>query len=159
MSNNKKKAEQLGMPHGTAAGRLRKQILWGYIVKCSDNVCHQCGEFINNIDELSIEHIVPWLDSEDPIGLYFEQKNIAFSHLSCNVANTSQTRNKMTPDEKRLAKRESDKKYRKTSTHFKEWNREYQRNWKRKKRLDPNFKEIERKQQRQRYQRSRSVSG
>ncbi len=36
-------------------------------------------------ETFSIEHIVPWLDSDDPKGLFFDLNNIAFSHLSCNV--------------------------------------------------------------------------
>lgn len=38
------------------------------------------------MDELSIEHKTPWLDSEDPKALFFDLNNIAFSHLSCNVS-------------------------------------------------------------------------
>ena len=87
-NNNKKKSEQLGMSHGTATGRLKKMIMWAYVIKNDDNVCHQCGLEIENIDHLSIEHIVPWLDSEDPQGLFFDLDNIAFSHLKCNIGNT-----------------------------------------------------------------------
>lgn len=85
---NKKKAEQLGMSHGAASNRLRKQIMFALIKfsKIDDlDICFQCGEKIENVDNLSIEHIVPWLDSEDPVELYFDLDNIAFSHLKCNV--------------------------------------------------------------------------
>ncbi len=34
---NKLKAAQLGMPIGTAMNRLRKQLLFSYLVKCADN--------------------------------------------------------------------------------------------------------------------------
>lgn len=37
-------------------------------------------------DTFSLEHIEPWLDSEDPVGLFFNQDNISFSHLSCNIS-------------------------------------------------------------------------
>lgn len=86
MSKNAKKTEQLGMPIGTASNRLRKSLLWDYIVRCGDNTCYQCGSEILSIDDLSIEHKVPWLDSEDPQGLFFDLKNIGFSHLSCNIS-------------------------------------------------------------------------
>lgn len=47
--------------------------------------------FVINVGEkiqrnnLSIEHKIPWLNSENPQGLFFDLQNIAFSHLSCNV--------------------------------------------------------------------------
>jgi len=83
--NNKKKNEQLKMNHGTAASRLRKAILFNLLQETGKDVCFQCGEKIECIDHLSIEHKVPWLDSEDPIRLFFDIENIAFSHLSCNI--------------------------------------------------------------------------
>ena len=81
---NRKKGQQLGMPHGTAAGRLRKAIMFELLKETGKNVCFQCGKIIEDVSDLSIEHIVPWLDSEDPKGLFFDYGNIAFSHLSCN---------------------------------------------------------------------------
>ena len=83
---NKEKAKQLGMPHGTATGRLRKSILFVLLELSDLNYCYQCGKLITSEKELSIEHIVPWLHTENPIELFFDLDNIAFSHLSCNVA-------------------------------------------------------------------------
>ena len=37
-------------------------------------------------ETFSIEHLKPWLDSNDPVGLYFDLDNISFSHLSCNIS-------------------------------------------------------------------------
>lgn len=79
-----KKALQLGMNPSTASGRLVKDVLWNYIVKSGDNKCHQCGCEMTR-ENFSIEHKTPWLDSEDPVGLYFDLNNISFSHLSCNA--------------------------------------------------------------------------
>ena len=84
--NNMKKTAQLGMPIGTATNRLRKKILFKFIQQLNLDVCFQCNESITEIDNLSIEHKIPWLDSNDPIGLFFDLDNIAFSHLSCNVS-------------------------------------------------------------------------
>ena len=92
MGSNKKKSEQLGMSHGSAANRLRKEILWRYVVQNKDNICFQCHDIIRGINDLSIEHKVPWLDSDDPIGLYFHPDNIAFSHLRCNIGAARQVR-------------------------------------------------------------------
>ncbi len=83
---NLKKAKQLGMPHGTATARLRKKILFHLILLQDLDLCYRCKEKIKSIDNLSIEHKIDWLDSEDPIKLFFDINNIAFSHLSCNVS-------------------------------------------------------------------------
>lgn len=82
---NKKKSEQLGMPIGTASAKLRKSILFNILKETGKNICFQCGKEINSEDELSIEHKVPWLDSSNPVELFFSLENIAFSHLKCNI--------------------------------------------------------------------------
>lgn len=76
----KKKNDQLGMNVGTASNRLVKDILFSLI---KDTPCHHCGGSLDR-DNFSIEHKTPWLDSEDPVGLFFDLDNITFSHLSCN---------------------------------------------------------------------------
>lgn len=81
-----KKIKQLGIDPATAASRLKKEILFHYIKKAGENYCHQCGVEIINSLELSIEHKIPWLDSDDPNKLFFDLDNIAFSHLSCNIS-------------------------------------------------------------------------
>lgn len=83
MGKNTKKNEQLGMPYGTANNKLKKQILFAYIQRCEDNVCYRCGEKIENIENFSIDHKVPWLDNSPD--LFWDLDNIAFSHLSCNA--------------------------------------------------------------------------
>lgn len=82
---SEKKKLQLGMNPSTASGRLVKDLLWNFIEKTGQNHCCKCGEMMSR-DTFSIEHIVPWLDSEDPTGLYFNLENISYSHLICNVA-------------------------------------------------------------------------
>ena len=87
MSNsNEKRSRQLGMPFGTATNKLRKQILFRLVQKCEMDICYQCNEKIENVSQLSIEHKMPWLDSDDPLTSFFDSQNIAFSHLSCNSA-------------------------------------------------------------------------
>lgn len=82
---NRKKNIQLGMPYGTACNKLRKSLLFSLIKELNKNVCYQCGKIIESEDELSIEHKIPFLDSEDPKKLFFDLNNIAFSHLKCNA--------------------------------------------------------------------------
>lgn len=82
-NTNAARAAQLGMPFGTANGRLRKMIMFKYVKLAGDDVCFKCGKQIDTIDELSIEHKLPWL-SRDP-SRFWDLDNIAFSHLMCNV--------------------------------------------------------------------------
>lgn len=78
-----KKSKQLGMSHGTASNRLKKQILFSLVQETKKDICFQCGEKIKSVKEFSIEHKVPWLDKDTD--LFWDLDNIAFSHLSCNV--------------------------------------------------------------------------
>lgn len=78
-----KKHQQLGMNASTASARLVKDILFMYVVS-SGQVCYRCGGKLDRAT-FSIEHITPWLDSEDPVRLFFDLDNIGFSHLRCNV--------------------------------------------------------------------------
>lgn len=85
VSGNEKKSQQLGMNYSTASGRLVKDILFSLVVQTGKNTCHQClGEMSR--ENFSIEHKTPWLDSEDPLKLFFDLDNISFSHLKCNFA-------------------------------------------------------------------------
>lgn len=82
MSSNEKKSETLGMPHGTATHRLRKNILFHLLRKHGENYCFKCNELIEAVDDLSIEHKKPWegISAE----LFWDLQNVAFSHLHCN---------------------------------------------------------------------------
>lgn len=81
--SSQKKSATLGMPHGTANNRLRKIILFHLLKKHNENICVRCDQIIENIDDLSIEHIRPWEGiSAD---LFWDLNNIAFSHIRCNV--------------------------------------------------------------------------
>lgn len=78
-----KKQKQLGMNPSTASGRLVKDILFKF-VKEAGHKCFICsGEMTR--ETFSVEHKTPWLDSEDPVKLFFDLENIAFSHKSCNI--------------------------------------------------------------------------
>lgn len=79
-----KKSKQLGMNPSTASGRLVKDLLWNFIKTTGQDACCKCGEPMSR-ETFSIEHVTPWLDSEDPVGLFFDVGNIGYSHLRCNV--------------------------------------------------------------------------
>jgi len=78
-----KRRQQLGMNPSTARGRLVKDILWKLIVQTKQDVCCKCNHPMDR-NTFSIEHIKPWLDSENPLETFFDLENISFSHLSCN---------------------------------------------------------------------------
>ena len=104
-----KKAEQLGINPSTASGRLVKDILFKLAVDAGHN-CYRCGEVLTR-DTFSIEHKEPWLDSEDPKALYFDQDNIAFSHLSCNIEASRSTKKYHSEEERKRVKSEQNRKY------------------------------------------------
>jgi len=80
-----KKASLLGMPFGTATQRLRKNVLFCVLQATGLDHCYRCGEPIESVDDLSMEHIVPWQSADDPKAVFFDVENISFSHLKCNV--------------------------------------------------------------------------
>ncbi len=102
-----KKQLQLGMNPSTASHRLVKDLLWDRIA--SEEYCYYCDKRMSR-DTFSIEHKIPWLDSENPVELFFDLNNIAFSHRSCNVGARRQTRTKRTPAEHRAADAERKRK-------------------------------------------------
>lgn len=88
---NKKKSEQLGMPHGTACGKLRKKILFDLLERLGQDRCYHCGQAIGGPDNLSIEHKIPWMDSDDPPALFWDLDNVTFSHTRCNYGSRRNT--------------------------------------------------------------------
>jgi hypothetical protein len=85
-----KKSRQLGMHHSTASARLLKDLLFMFVSR-EQKDCFRCHERLTR-GTFSIEHIEPWLDSDDPRSNFFNLSNISFSHLSCNVRARRQTR-------------------------------------------------------------------
>ena len=88
---NKKRAVKLGEPFGTACHKLRKSILFNLLIQLKQNICYRCKKEILNLTDLSIEHKKPWLNSDNPKFDFYDLNNIAFSHLSCNVADADRS--------------------------------------------------------------------
>ena len=85
MSNTEEKTRALGINFGTASNRLRKTILYSMLYgKIYDRNCFRCGQEIEDVDDMSIEHKDPWQSATDPKAAFFDLENIAFSHLRCN---------------------------------------------------------------------------
>lgn len=85
-----KQHRKLGMNPSTARHKLRTDVMF-MLVQQLGYTCYRCGEELTR-DTLSIEHKLPWLNSEDPVGLFFDLNNIAFSHQSCNYAHGTKGR-------------------------------------------------------------------
>lgn len=85
-----------GMPFGTACNKLRKLLLYTYVKKAGDNVCYVCKNYIETVDEFSIEHKTPWEGISDD--LFWDLENIAFSHLKCNRPHRRRISQRITPE-------------------------------------------------------------
>jgi hypothetical protein len=82
MSRSERISQQLGMSHGTAAHRLRKNILFSFAQRLNEDTCFKCHQRIESAEDLSIEHKLPWEGRSTE--LFWDLDNIAFSHLKCN---------------------------------------------------------------------------
>lgn len=86
--------DELGMPHGTATNKLRKQIMFFLVRETNRDNCFKCGQRIIEIDDFTIEHKKIW-EGVDP-KLFWDINNIAFSHKQCNK--TERTTRKIGPE-------------------------------------------------------------
>lgn len=82
--SNKNKNDFLGMPYGTAMGRLRKKVMLHLLQQLGKDKCFRCGKKIESAKDLSIDHIESWLNKD--VDLFWDLNNISFSHLRCNSA-------------------------------------------------------------------------
>jgi len=89
---NRHKDELLGMPHGTANGILRKDIIFWLAGISGMLTCFRCGKLIESVEEFSIEHKHSWQTALDPKREFFDVKNIAFSHFKCNVGHGNRSK-------------------------------------------------------------------
>lgn len=84
-ASQKNKNEALGMNYSTASHRLRKRVMHSLLKECGRDKCFRCGQVIDCAEEVSIDHIVDWLNSEDPKHNFWNIENLAFSHIKCNT--------------------------------------------------------------------------
>src|ERR1700694_1729091 len=83
-NSNEKKRALLGENPSTARLKLIKSILFSLLQKHGEDSCFRCGEKIEKIEELSIEHKESWQLALDPVAMFYALENISFSHLQCN---------------------------------------------------------------------------
>ncbi len=105
-----KKTEQLGMSYGKANNILVRNIIWKFILQLNLNSCHHCKKEMTR-ENFTIEHIEPWLDSEDPVDLFFNDNNISFSHHSCNVGSSRKYNKYENREDAKNARKASAKKW------------------------------------------------
>ena len=86
----KKKNKQLGMDAGTAQSQLKQIILWSLLQETGRTTCFVCNEEMS-LETFSIEHMIPWLDKENAIELFFDLKNISFSLYYNHIIDDSLT--------------------------------------------------------------------
>lgn len=92
-NSNRIKRDFLGMPYGTACNKLRKLLFYKYVEKALGGIkCWDCGDPIEDPDDLSIQHKDPWLH-EDP-ALFWDTDNVAFAHKACNKTDRHSNRSK-----------------------------------------------------------------
>jgi hypothetical protein len=82
-NDSDRRAEILGMPFGTACGKLRKSVMFHLLQKHGENVCFKCGGLIDGPDDLTIEHKKAW--QSVGAAAFWDVNNIAFSHPRCNL--------------------------------------------------------------------------
>lgn len=85
-NSNKRKSKQLEINFGTAMGRLRKSIMFSLVKECHKDICYRCGKPITDAGNFTIEHKIPWQNSDTPKKLFYDINNIAFSHANCNYS-------------------------------------------------------------------------
>lgn len=70
------------MNAATAAYRLVKDLLFAF-VEAAGHVCVRCGMPMTR-ETFSIDHKETWLDSADPVRMFFDLGNVGYSHKVCN---------------------------------------------------------------------------
>lgn len=86
------------MPWSTASQRLKKNIMFSFVVKLGLDNCYRCGKKIDNALDLSIEHKIEW--ARNSVELFWNLDNIAFSHRKCNLSRAHRNNIRNAPEGK-----------------------------------------------------------
>src|SRR5579859_2922756 len=84
MDTNERKRVLLGESPSNARSKLIKSILFSLLQKHGEDTCFRCGDKIEKIEELSIEHKESWQLADKPVEAFYDLENISFSHVLCN---------------------------------------------------------------------------
>lgn len=77
--------EQLGISSGAARHTLVQSLLLAYATKLGCHICYKCGLPVESINDMSIDHRIPWRNENNAIDLFFDLDNIAITHKPCNT--------------------------------------------------------------------------
>lgn len=102
-TNAKRKNELLGVNYSTASARLQRLLLFDMASRLDLLKCFRCGDGIESVVELSIEHKEAWVSSPTPHTCFFDLSNIAFSHFKCNAKAASKPGRKYSSAKERKA--------------------------------------------------------
>ena len=86
----------LGASYGTAKKQLARNLIFHFWGNRYGKRCYQCGEEIESISDMSIEHKTPWLDIDPK--LFWDKNNISLSHKLCTYGAARQTQKIEYPD-------------------------------------------------------------
>jgi hypothetical protein len=89
MDYNQRKAKVLGENPSTAQHKLKKLVLFDILQTFGLDLCYRCELPIETVEQLSLEHIQPWLNAKNPRETFYDLDNISFSHLTCNISHAS----------------------------------------------------------------------
>ena len=76
--------KQLGMTLGKARNVLYAKMLLHYAKESGNDFCSKCNQPIDLPSEVSLDHIIPWRNSEQATELYFDINNVSLAHKKCN---------------------------------------------------------------------------
>ncbi len=72
------------MNYSTATHQLKKKLMLKLAKQCGMSYCYRCGKEIETAEDLSVDHKESWLNSENPVKMFWDVDNLAFSHRTCN---------------------------------------------------------------------------
>lgn len=87
-------AEQLGQPADKAQAILRRRVMLALIQKAGLDCCARCGARLVDPDDIALDHVVPWRNSQNPKKLFWDLDNVRFSHKHCNIEHSLRRKSK-----------------------------------------------------------------
>lgn len=78
--------QQLGFSYMAARVKLARMIMIKLIFEAKKNICYRCNKIIETEKDLTIDHKEQWFNINPD--LFWNYKNIAFSHYGCNSSHS-----------------------------------------------------------------------
>lgn len=100
MRLSKKYSLQLGMEVSNALRLLARKILLDMATRLGEHFCCRCGEPIEDVRELSLDHQQNWINQPNAEELFWSLKNVRLAHVKCNVKEAAE-RKRISKEDKR----------------------------------------------------------